>query len=100
MERIHPEDRPSFEQTLDQAVRERSRFQQEYRIVLPDGSVKYLQSVGQPDSTESGDLEFVGTVMDITERRHAEEALRDAQADLARVARLTTLGELAASTGA
>jgi C4-dicarboxylate-specific signal transduction histidine kinase len=45
----------------------------------------------------SGDLEFVGTVMDITERRRAEEALRSAQADLARVARLTTLGELAAS---
>jgi C4-dicarboxylate-specific signal transduction histidine kinase len=78
-------------------VRERSRFQHEYRIVLPDGSVKHLQSVGQPDVTESGDLEFVGTVMDITERRHAEEALRSTQAELARVARLTTMGELAAS---
>jgi C4-dicarboxylate-specific signal transduction histidine kinase len=53
--------------------------------------------VGQPDVTESGDLEFVGTVMDITERRYADEALRSAQAELARVARLTTMGELAAS---
>ena len=97
MDRIHPEDRPSFEQLLDQAVRERSRFQYEYRIVLPDGSVKYLQSVGQPDSTGSSDLEFVGTVMDITERRRAEEALRNAQAELIRVARLTTMGELLAS---
>jgi PAS domain S-box-containing protein len=97
MERIHPEDRPSFEQVLDQALRDRSRFQHEYRIALPDGSVKYLQSVGQPDSTESGDLEFVGTVMDMTERRHAEEALRSAQAELIRVARLTTMGELLAS---
>src|SRR5580704_14289484 len=68
-----------------------------YRIVLPDGSVKHLQSVGQPDIGASGDLEFVGTVMDITERRHAEEALRNAQAELTRVARLTTMGELAAS---
>jgi C4-dicarboxylate-specific signal transduction histidine kinase len=42
-------------------------------------------------------LEFVGTVMDITERRHAEESLRSTQAELARVARLTTMGELAAS---
>ena len=56
-----------------------------------------MQSVGQPDSTESGDLEFVGTVMDMTERRRAEEALRNAQAELARVARLTTMGELVAS---
>ena len=78
-------------------MRERSRFQHEYRIVLPDGSVKHLQSVGQPDIGESGDLEFVGTVMDITERRHAEEALRNAQAELTRVARLTTMGELVAS---
>jgi PAS domain S-box-containing protein len=96
-DRICPEDRPSFEQALGQAVRERNRFQSEYRIALPDGSVKYLQSVGQPDSTESGELEFVGTVMDITERRRAEEALRNAQAELARVARLTTMGELVAS---
>jgi PAS domain S-box-containing protein len=97
IDRLHPEDRSSFEQALDQAVRERSRFQYEYRIMLPDGAVKYMQSVGQPDSTESGSLEFVGTVMDITERRHAEEALRTVQAELVRVARLTTMGELVAS---
>jgi C4-dicarboxylate-specific signal transduction histidine kinase len=55
-----------------------------------------LQSVGQLD-TEARDLEFVGTVMDVTERRHAEEALKNAQAELARVTRLTTMGELVAS---
>jgi C4-dicarboxylate-specific signal transduction histidine kinase len=97
MERVDPEDRPSFEHAIQRAVRERSRFQHEYRIVLPDGSVKHLQSVGQHDVAQSGDLEFVGTVMDITQRRHAEESLRSTQAELARVARLTTMGELAAS---
>jgi C4-dicarboxylate-specific signal transduction histidine kinase len=97
MERVHGEDRPLFEQTLDKAVSERSRFQHEYRIAPPDGSVKHLVCVGQPDVPESGEIEFVGTVMDITERRRAEEALRNSQADLARVARLTTMGELAAS---
>jgi signal transduction histidine kinase len=96
-DRIHAEDWPSFEQAVQRALRERSRFQHDYRIVLPDGSIKHLQSVGQPDVTKSGDLEFVGTVMDITERRFAEEALRNTQAELARVARLTTMGELAAS---
>jgi PAS domain S-box-containing protein len=97
MERVHAEDKPWLEKDVERAVRERLRFKHEYRIALPDGSVKHLQSVGQPDIGASGDLEFVGTVMDITERRHAEEALRNAQAELARVARLTTMGELAAS---
>ncbi|HEY2132523.1 MAG TPA: ATP-binding protein [Acetobacteraceae bacterium] len=97
MERIHPEDWPVLEQALARAVRERSRFQQDYRITLPDGSVRHLQSVGQPDSAESGDLEFVGTVIDMTERRRAEEELRITQAELARVSRLTTMGELVAS---
>jgi signal transduction histidine kinase len=97
MERIDAEDRSSLEQALDRAVRERSRFKHEYRIALPDGSVKHLQSVGQPDITESSGIEFVGTTMDITERRRAEEAVRNAHAELARVARLTTMGELVAS---
>ena len=97
LSRVQREDRAALEHALDQAVRNRSRFQHEYRIVLPDGSVKYLQSVGQPDSAEGSDLEFVGTVMDITERKRAEEALQNAQTDLIRAARLTTMGELLAS---
>jgi predicted ATPase/signal transduction histidine kinase len=97
MERIYPEDRAPFDEALERAVGERTRFHHEYRIVLPDGSVKHVQSVGQPNVTEFGDLEVVGTVMDVSERRRAEEELRHAQAELARVARLTTMGELVAS---
>ena len=96
MARVHPEDRSAFEKTLANAARDTSAFQWEYRITLPNGEVKYLKSVGQPDSKDSDRPEFVGTVMDITEHKRAEEALRNAQAELARVARLTTLGELAA----
>ena len=99
MERTHTEDRPTFERVLDKALRERCRFQHEYRIVLPDGSVKHVQTVGQPEVADSDEVEFIGTVMDITERRRAEEALRNTQADLARIARLTTMGELVASIG-
>ncbi|HEY1942696.1 MAG TPA: AAA family ATPase, partial [Roseiarcus sp.] len=80
MERVHAEDKPWLEKGLQRAARERIQFQHEYRIVLPDGAVKHLQSMGQPEISESGDLVFVGTVMDVTERRHAEEALRNAQA--------------------
>jgi PAS domain S-box-containing protein len=99
MDRTHAEDRPMLERVLDRAVRERRRFQHEYRIILPDGSVKHVQTVGQPEVIDSGEVEFIGTVMNVTERRRAEEALRNAQADLARIARLTTMGELVASIG-
>jgi PAS domain S-box-containing protein len=94
---VHADDRPAFRDVLDRAVRERGRFEFEYRMVIRDGSIKHLHSVGRPDVSESGELEFVGVVMDVTERRRAEEALRDAQAELTRAARLTTMGELAAS---
>ncbi len=73
----------------------------DFRVVLPDGGVKYIQAVGHPVFKASGDLvEFLGTSMDVTERKQAEEErekLRQAQADLARVSRVTTMGELTAS---
>jgi PAS domain S-box-containing protein len=97
LERVHPEDRPALEQTIERALQKRDPFQHEYRVVLPDGAVRHQLRVGHPGNNDAGDLEFVGTVMDITERKRADEALRNAQAELARVARLTTMGELAAS---
>jgi PAS domain S-box-containing protein len=98
LERIHPKDRLFVEHAVDRAVRERSDLEMDYRIVLPDGSTKYLQSLGHPVIRDSGDLvEFVGTVIDATERKRAEEALREAQAELAHVTRVTTLGEMTAS---
>jgi signal transduction histidine kinase len=97
IERVHLDDRPRLIQALDSALQLRSAFRQEYRIVLPDGSFRYLYCVGQPDAKSSGDREFVGTVMDITDRKRADEALRTAQAELAHVARVITLGELTAS---
>ena len=98
LERIHPNDRTFVEQAVNWAIRERTDFELDYRIVLADGSTKYLQSLGHPVIGESGDLvEFVGTVIDATERKGAEEALREAQAELAHVTRAMTMGELAAS---
>jgi PAS domain S-box-containing protein len=94
---VHDEDRPAFEETIERAVRERCRFSYEYRMVLHDGSIKHGYSVARPEISSTGQFEFFGVVMDVTERRRNEEALRAAQAELTRMARLTTMGELAAS---
>ncbi|HEY2920310.1 MAG TPA: PAS domain S-box protein [Candidatus Binatia bacterium] len=94
----HPGDRSFAEQTFNTAVRENKDFEMESRIVLPDGSIKHVHTVGHPAVNDVDELvEFVGTVMDVTERRQGEEALRRAQGELAHVTRVTTLGEMTAS---
>jgi C4-dicarboxylate-specific signal transduction histidine kinase len=98
LQRIHPEDRAKWEEAVDQAVREKSDYDVEFRILLPDAVLKYVHSVGHPVFDAAGELvQFVGSSTDITERKRAEESLRQAQADLARANRVTTMGELTAS---
>src|SRR5258705_158236 len=97
-QRIHPEDRDKWQRAIDRAIGEKSDYEVEMRILLPDGTVKYIHTVGHPVLNASGDVvQFVGTSTDITNRVHAEEALRQAQSDLAHVNRVTTMGELTAS---
>src|SRR5947209_7212126 len=100
-QRVHPEDQAKWQRAVDRAIGEKSDYEVEVRILLPGGTVKYIHDVGHPVLSPSGDLvEFVGTVIDITERKRAEEErerLRQAQADLAHVNRVTTMGELTAS---
>jgi PAS domain S-box-containing protein len=98
LQRTHPEDRAKWQGTLDRAIAEKSDYEVEFRILLPDGSVKHIHTVGHPVLNASGDLaQFVGSSTDTTERKLAEEALRQAQVDLAHVSRVTTMGELTAS---
>ena len=97
-QRIHPEDRAKWQEAIDRAVVEKSDYDMEFRILLPGPRVKYIYTVGHPVFDASGDLvQFVGSSADITERKWAEESLRQTQADLARVHRVSTMGELTAS---
>ena len=83
---------------IDRVVLERKDLDFEHRLLMPNGSVKYLRVVGRPSTEdESGNFEFVGAVTDITERERAEETVRKTHAQLAHVTRVTALGELAAS---
>jgi PAS domain S-box-containing protein len=97
LQRVHPDDAALVKQTIERASQDGKDFDHEYRLVMPDGSIKYLHVVAHAISDESDGVEFVGAVMDVTERKRAEEALREAQANLARVSRVTTMGELTAS---
>jgi C4-dicarboxylate-specific signal transduction histidine kinase len=83
---------------VTKATNEKANWEFDYRIVLPDGSIKHIHAVAHPVFNGSGNLvEYIGTIMDVTERRRAEAALREAQSDLARINRVTTMGELTAS---
>jgi signal transduction histidine kinase len=97
LDRTHPEDRAMVRQLVDRVVNEKTDFDFEHRLLMPNGSVKYVRAAGRPSQGKSGSFEFMGFVSDITERKLGEEALQKAQAELAHVTRVTTLGELTAS---
>ena len=100
LQQIHPSDRDSVQQTLDRASKDGKDFSVEFRLLLLDGSVKYLHILARALETSPADLEFVGAVMDITERKRADEErerLHQAQAELAHLSRVITMGELTAS---
>jgi PAS domain S-box-containing protein len=111
-QRIHPGDRAFVQATLDRASVYGTDVDIEHRLLMPEGSVKYVHVVGHTVSDEtpsieragldcfglgSAGLEFVGAVMDVTTAKRAAEELHEAQAALAHVTRVTTLGELTAS---
>jgi PAS domain S-box-containing protein len=96
---IHPDDRDKVLQAFDRAIQQNVDSEAEYRIVLPDGTVKYAHSIGHPVLNANGDLvEIVGTTVDITERKRTEEALRRSEAYLAEAQRLTHTGSWAGSS--
>ncbi len=100
-ERVHPEDRLEWKSIIERAIVEKADYDREFRIVLPNGTVTWIHTVGHPVLSDTGDLEgFVGSSTDITALKSAEqerEKLRQLEAELAHTNRVSTLGEMAAS---
>jgi C4-dicarboxylate-specific signal transduction histidine kinase len=96
-DRVHPDDVQFVEHQLERAKQGERDFDFEHRVVMPDGQVKELHVRAHRTTYEAGVEEVVGAVMDITEAKRAQEALHEAQAELAHATRVSTLGELTAS---
>jgi PAS domain S-box-containing protein len=88
-QRTHPEDRAAVQKTVDQAASDAKDFDHEYRLLMPDGSVKYVYAVARAARDASGSIEFVGAVTDVTVAREAERKLRRSEAYLAEAQHLS-----------
>src|SRR3989441_1430539 len=76
LQRVHPEDAALVKQTIERASQDGKNFEHEYRLLMPDGSVKHVHVVAHALSNESGSVEFVGAVMDVTAAKEAEDRIR------------------------
>jgi PAS domain S-box-containing protein len=100
-QRVHPGDVGTFLQRERDALSTKADHAIHFRIVVPDGTVKYIESTGRPCFNETGEIvEFIGSAVDITERKRAQEEherLGQLESDLAHMNRLGVMGELVAS---
>jgi PAS domain S-box-containing protein len=94
VQRTHPDDRQAVQQVIERASRDRTEFALEHRLLMPDGSIKYLEVVGRPSTDEGRRSEFVGAVSDITERKRAETLLAGEKHVLEMVATGISLKEI------
>ncbi|XES85114.1 AAA family ATPase [Franconibacter pulveris] len=94
---VHPEDYPRISKLVTDSVSNGVPMRAEFRVFRPDGDCRYILGVGNPVGDEASVAEYFGVITDITARRQSEDAVRVAQADLARVSRATTVGQLTAS---
>jgi PAS domain S-box-containing protein len=92
-QRIHPDDRDRLRAEVQRAVDEKRGYSTGYRIVLPDGTAKHLETIGQPVFSASGELvEIVTTQIDVTERKRAEQTLRESEGKIRRLVDANILG--------
>src|SRR6202166_3408270 len=89
VQRTHPEDRAAVQETMDLASGEGKDFDHEYRLLMPDGSVKYVHAVARAARDASGGIEFLGAVTDVTIAKEADRKLRRSEAYLAETQHLS-----------
>jgi PAS domain S-box-containing protein len=94
---IHPEDIPLFDEVIDRARANGNDFEYEQRLLIPEHSIKYLHVIAHGTRDQDGELEYIGAIQDVTERRLSEEALGKLRSELAHVTRVATVGALTAS---
>jgi PAS domain S-box-containing protein len=94
VQRTHPDDRQAVQQVIERAFRDRTEFALEHRLLMADGSIKYLEVVGRPSTDEWRRSEFVGAVTDITERKRAEALLASEKHVLEMIATGISLKEI------
>jgi len=92
LQRVHPENVAFVKQTIERASQDGKDFDFEHRLLMPDRSIKYVHVVAHVLRDESGSVEFAGAVMDVTENKQAEQALRRSESNLAEAQRLTHTG--------
>jgi PAS domain S-box-containing protein len=97
LHRVHPDDVASVQQTVERAMSDGKDFDHEYRLAMPDGAVKHVHVVAHAERAESGELEFVGAVMDTTESKRVEKELRRSEGYLAEAQRLSHTGSWAST---
>jgi PAS domain S-box-containing protein len=95
--RVHQEDLTLYEKMVEQARNGSEDFEWQYRLLMPDQSIKHMHAVAQATRDPSGQLEYIAAVRDVTARRMVDEALDRARSELARVTRVMSLGALTAS---
>jgi formate hydrogenlyase transcriptional activator len=86
LERVHPEDKEKWRGTIEGAIQTKAEYEVEFRILLHDGTTKWIQTVGHPVFDASGELvQFVGSSRDVTERKAAEDTIRQQEAELRQI---------------
>jgi len=95
--RVHPLDLSLYDKMVEKARTGGDDFEWQFRLLMPDRSIKYMHAVAQATRDQNGQLEYIAVIQDVTERRLSEEALEKSRSELAQMSRLTSLGEMAAS---
>jgi PAS domain S-box-containing protein len=98
-QQIHPEDRDWVKERFEESLRKKMDTSAEFRVLRLDGTVRHISASGHPvlDEDDGELIQVVDTAVDVTERKQAEESLRESEANLAHMNRVSMMGELAAS---